>query len=131
MHKDGFLYNTITGYSVADIASSAPSTVAGGGQGYMYLNGGENTPVLLQWGRVTITPDKANEVKAFPVNFVWRYQGIPLVCSDKATTAPQSVYANVGDITADGFNIYIQRPTVTATSILWYAIGNGTNALPE
>ncbi len=131
LHKNGFLYNTISGMSVADITASAPSTVAGGGQGYMYLNGGESSPVLLQWGRVTVTPDTANVVKAFPVNFIWQYQGIPLVCSDKATSAPQSVYANVGDITSTGFSIYIQRPTVTATSILWYAIGNGTNALPE
>lgn len=132
LHKSGFLHNTITNMSVADIMSSAPSTVAGGGQGYMLLNGGDSVaPILLQWGRVTVTPDTANVVKSFPINFIWRYQGIPLVCSDKATSAPASVFANAGDITSTGFTIYLQRPTATATSILWYAIGNGTDALPE
>ena len=131
LHKSGFLHNTLTSMSVAEIMSTAPSTVAGGSQGYMLLNGGDSaTPILLQWGRVTVTPDTANVVKSAQVNFNYAYSGIPFVCSDKATSAPASVFANVGDITADGFTIYLQRPTATATSILWYAIGNGANALP-
>lgn len=131
LHKSGFLHNTITNMSVAEIMSSAPSTVAGGGQGYMLLNGGDSTaPILVQWGRVTVTPDTANVVKSQKVNFNFAYSGLPFVCSDKATSAPSTVFANVGDITATGFTIYLQRPTATATSILWYAIGNGTNALP-
>lgn len=132
LHKNGFLHNTKTYMSVADIMSSAPSTIAGGGQGYLLLNGGTSVaPILLQWGRVTITPDSANVVKKQEVNFMYQYSGLPFVGSDKASSAPSTVFANVGDITANGFSLYVQRPTVTATSVLWFAIGNGSNALPE
>lgn len=132
LHKNGFLHNTITNMSVADIMSSAPSTVAGGGQGYLLLNGGDSTtPILLQWGRVTVTPDTANVMKSQKVNFLYGYSGIPFVCTEKATSAPSTVFANAGDMSATGFNIYVQRPTATATSVLWFAIGNGSNALPE
>ncbi len=132
LHKDGFLYNTLTYMSVAEIMSSAPSTVAGGGQGYMLLNGGDSVaPILVQWGRVTITPDTANVVKIQRVNFNYEFSGLPFVCSDKTTSAPSSVFVNVGSITTTGFDIYLQRPTATATSILWFAIGNCTNVLPE
>lgn len=131
LHKGGFLYNTITNMSVAEMMSSAPSTVAGGAQGYMLLNGGDSaTPILLQWGRVTVTPTAANALTSYKVNFNFGYSGIPFVCSDKASSAPDTVFANVGDVTATGFTIYLKRPTATATSILWMALGNGTNALP-
>jgi hypothetical protein len=132
LHKSGFLHNTISNMAVAELMSSAPSTVAGGGQGYLLLNGGDSvTPILVQWGRVTITPDTANTVKSTTINFLYSYSGLPFVCCDKATSAPSTVFANVGDIASNGFNIYLQRPTATATSILWMAIGNGSNALPE
>ena len=132
LRKDGFLYNTLSGMSVADIMSSAPSTVSGGAQGYMLLNGGDSVaPILVQWGRVTVTPDSANVTKSAPVNFLYSYSGLPFICTEKSTSAPSTVFANAGDITSTGFNLYVQRPTVTATSVLWYAIGNGTNALPE
>lgn len=132
LHKGGFLHNTLSNMSVAEIMSSAPSTVAGGAQGYMLLNGGDSAvPILFQWGRVTITPTAANTLTSHNVNFNYQYSGIPFVCSDKATSAPDTVFANVGDITAAGFTIYLKRPTATATSILWMALGNGTNALPE
>lgn len=132
LHKSGFLHNTRTFMSVAEIMSSAPSTVAGGGQGYMLLNGGDSVaPVLVQWGRITVTPDSANTLKSQKVNFMYQFSGLPFVGSDKASSAPDTVFANVGDITSEGFTIYLKRPTVTATSILWFAIGNGSNALPE
>lgn len=131
LHKNGFLYNTRTYMSVAEISASVPSALSNAGQGRLLLNGGDSSPVMLQWGRVTVTPSSANVSEAFPVNFFYEYLGVPFVCLDKATSAPASVFANVGDITSGGFNIYLQRPTTTATSILWLAIGNGTNALLE
>lgn len=132
LHKGGFLHNTRSLMSVAEIMSSAPSTVAGGAQGYMLLNGGDSAvPILIQWGRVTFTPNAANTVASQNVNFNFQFSGLPFVCLDKATSAPATVFANVGDITANGFTIYLQRPTVTATSIVWLAVGNGSNALPE
>lgn len=132
LHKDGFMYNTKTGMSVAEIMSSAPSTVAGGAQGYMLLNGGDSVaPVLVQWGRVTVTPTQANTLFSQKVNFNYQYSGLPFVSTEKASSAPDSVFANAGDITASGFSIYLKRPTATATSIMWMAIGNGTASLPE
>jgi hypothetical protein len=132
LHKDGFLYNTLTNMSVAEMMSSAPSTVAGGAQGYMLLNGGDSVnPVLVQWGRVTVTPTQANVLFSQKVNFNFQFSGIPFVSTEKASSAPDSVFANAGDITSSGFTIYLKRPTATATSIMWVAIGNGTNALPE
>ena len=132
LHKSGFLHNTITHMSVAELISYAPSTVAGGGQGYMLLNGGDSVaPILIQWGRVTVTPSTANAVFKQNINFLYQYSGIPFVSTEKSTSAPDTVFANAGDIASSGFNIYLKRPTATATSIIWVAIGNGTNALPE
>jgi hypothetical protein len=112
--------------------SSAPSTVAGGAQGYMLLNGGDSVaPILVQWGRVTVTPSQANTLFSQKINFNYQFNGIPFVSTEKASSAPDTVFANAGDITANGFSIYLKRPTATATSIMWVAIGNGTNALPE
>jgi len=132
LHKDGFLHNTRTYMPVAEMMSTAPSTVAGGAQGYMLLNGGDSaTPILLQWGRLTVTPDSANVLKTVNVNFNYQFLGLPFVCSDIATSAPDTVFVTVGDITSTSFSLYLKRPTATATAILWFAIGNGTNALPE
>jgi hypothetical protein len=132
LHKSGFLHNTITHMSIAEIMSSAPSTVAGGGQGYMLLNGGDSVaPILVQWGRVTVTPTTANAVFKQTINFMYQFSGLPFVSTEKASSAPDTVFANAGDITANGFSIYLKRPTATATSIMWVAIGNGSNALPE
>lgn len=129
--KDGFLYNWKTSMSVAEIMSYAPSIVAGGQKGYFLLNGGNSQPILVQWGRVSITPTAANTVTKSAINFDNVYQGIPIVKTEVSTGAPSTIDANAGDITATGFNIYLQRTNTTATSIMWVAIGNGTNALPE
>lgn len=132
LHKSGFLHNTITHMSVAEIMSSAPSTVAGGGQGYMLLNGGDSVaPILIQWGRVTVTPTTANALFKQTINFMYQFSGLPFVSTEKASSAPDTVFANAGDVTDSGFSIYLKRPTATATSIMWVAIGNGSNALPE
>lgn len=130
LHKDGFMYNTKTHMSVAEITAMAPSTVGGGIAGYFLLNSADN-PVLVQWGRVNVTPTTANAVFSQKVNFLWQYRGLPFVCSDVATSAPATVHVTVGDITSTGFSLYVQRPTATSTSILWMAIGNGTDSLPE
>ena len=132
LHKNGFLHNTRTFMSVAEIMSVAPSTVAGGQQGYLLLNGGDSVaPVLIQWGRVTVTPTTANVLFKQSINFNYQFLGLPFVSTEKSSSAPDTVFTNAGDITNTGFSIYLKRPTATATSIMWVAIGNGTNALPE
>ncbi len=132
LHKDGFLYNTRTYMSVAEIMSMLPSVVGDGPQGYFLLNGGTSVqPVLVQWGRVNVTPTSANTVFTQPIVFAHPFSTAPFVCCDKATGTPASVFANVGDVTKDGFSIYLQRSNTTSTAILWMAIGNGTASLPE
>lgn len=129
--KDGFLYNWMTSMSVAEMQSYAPSIVAGGQQGNLLLNGGNSDPILIQWGRVSITPTAANTITKSPINFIWGYQGIPAVFTELSSGAPATIDISAGDITATGFNIYLQRTNTTATSIMWWAIGNGTPSMPE
>ncbi len=129
--KDGFLYNWITNMSVAEIMSFAPSTVAGGLQGNLLLNGGNSQPILIQWGRVSVTPTAANTVFKQAVNFEKQFKGLPAVFTEKSTGGPATVFANAGDITTTGFNMYLQRTTATATSIMWVAVGNGADIMPE
>lgn len=131
LRKDSFLYNYITNMSVAEIESYAESTVAGGLQGKLLLNGGNSSPILIQWGRVNVTPTAANTVTKAPISFLNSYEGIPAVFTEMATSAPATIDISPGDITATGFNIYLQRTNTVATSIIWVAIGNGSNALPE
>jgi hypothetical protein len=129
--KDGFLYNWKTNMSVTEMQSYAPSVVAGGQQGNLLLNGGNADPILIQWGRVSITPTAANTVTKSAINFIWGYQGIPAVFTEMSSGAPATIDISAGDITATGFNIYLQRTNTVATSIMWWAIGNGTPSLPE
>lgn len=132
LHKDAFLYNTKTHMSVSEMMSNAPSTVAGGPQGYLLLNGGDSAvPVLIQWGRVTVTPSQANTLFSQKVYFNYQFSGIPFVSTEKSSSAPDSVFNCAGDVADSSFSIYLKRPTATATAIMWVAIGNGTNALPE
>ena len=131
LRKDSFLYNFFTNMSVAEIMSYAPSIVAGGQQGNLLLNGGNSQPILIQWGRVSVTPTAANTVFKQAVNFSKQYTGLPTVFTEKSTGGPATVFANAGDITSTGFNMYLQRTSVTATSIMWVAIGNGTDIMPE
>lgn len=129
--KDHFLYNWFTNMSVAEIMSYAPSIVAGGQRGNLLLNGGNSNPILIQWGRVSITPTAANTVTKSAINFDKVFQGIPAVFTELSSGAPATMDISAGDITSTGFNIYLQRTNTTATSIMWFAIGNGTAVLPE
>ena len=131
LQKDSFLYNWFTNMSVAEILSYAPSIVAGGQRGNLLLNGGNSNPILIQWGRVSITPTAANTVTKSAINFDKVFQGIPAVFTELSSGAPATMDISAGDITPTGFNIYLQRTNTTATSIMWFAIGNGTAVLPE
>jgi hypothetical protein len=129
--KDGFLYNYFSNMSVAEIMSFAPSTVVGGLQGKLLLNGGNSEPILIQWGRVSITPTGANVVTSLGVGFTNQFKGIPAVKTEAATSNPVTVDVNSGDVSSTGFNIYLQRTNTVATAIMWVAIGNGADVLPE
>jgi hypothetical protein len=130
--KDGYLYNWMTNMSVAEMDSYAPSTVAGASlNGRLMLNGGNSDPILVQWGRVNIVPTAANTVTKVPINLIYPYQGIPLIKTQAVTSAPSTIDVDPGDITTTGFNIYLQRTNTVSTSVVWFAIGNGTPSLTE
>ena len=131
LSTDGFLYNWFTNMSVAEIMSYAPSIVAGGQRGRLLLNGGNSDPILIQWGRVNITPSGANVTTKAAINFDFVYQGMPAIFTEMGTSAPATIDVAAGDISATGFNIYLQRTNTVSTSVMWWAIGNGTQALPE
>jgi hypothetical protein len=131
LRADGFMHNYLHSMSFAEMSSLAPSVISGSVPGYMILNAGDSDPILIQWGRVNVTPSAANTVTSLKVNFLYQYGSIPFVCSDRASAAPATVFSNVGDITTTGFTVYLQRTNTTMTSIPWMAIGNGSPSLPE
>lgn len=132
LRPDGNLYNYISSMSIAEIMSSSPPVESVAGQGFMLLNGGDSvSPILIQWGRVDITPTAANTPTSFTVYFNHQYAGRPFVCCGKSSSVPAQVFEGVNEIATDKFTIVLQRPNTVTTSVLWLAIGNGTNALPE
>jgi hypothetical protein len=126
--SDGYMYNTLTGMSVAEIMSSVSSNETIGG--YMLLNSGDNVPVLIQWGKITQTPTTANVSSPQQVTFLFEFANTPNVF-----LTPQSGLGVAVDVAADyvsksGFNSYLKRGNVAPITISWIAIGNGTNAMP-
>ena len=130
LREDGFLYNAMTNMSVAEIMSYAPSIVGGGSHGRCLLNGGNSSPILIQWGRVNVTPSAANTVTKAPVVFTYPFNSAPCVLSDIASGVPKDISLNVGDVSSTGFNFYFERVSTQSIAALWIAIGDGTAALP-
>jgi len=131
IRPDGVMYDSVSSMPVAEMLSYAPSIVAGGMHGHCLLRGGTGaSPILIQWGRISITPTAANTVTKQAISFNWLFEGLPVVMCEPATAAPGTVSVNVGDITNKGFNIYLERTNTTATAVVWVAIGNGTPSLP-
>lgn len=131
IRPDGVMYDSVSSMPVAEMLSYAPSIVAGGMHGHCLLKGGTGAaPILIQWGRVSITPTAANAVTKQEIHLNWQYEGLPIVMCEPTTAAPSTVSVNVGDIASQGFNIYLHRTNTTATAIVWVAIGNGTPSLP-
>jgi hypothetical protein len=95
------------------------------------MNGGNSTPVLVQWGKITQTPTSANVSSPQEVVFPYQYANIPNVYVTPQTAQGVSVTATADNITANGFISYLKRGNVVTTTVSWIAIGNGSNALPE
>ena len=117
--------------SVAEIMSYAPSSTANGPQGNLLLNGGSSQPVLIQWGRVNITPTAANTSTTQEVFFPYSYSGLPVVKLEKISSDPAIIDDSAYNVNNDRFSIVIKRTNTAVTSVMWWAIGNGSNALPE
>ena len=128
IRSDGYMYNALTGMSVAEIMSSVSSSESIGG--YMLLNSGDNTPVLIQWGKITQTPTTANVSSPQDVAFIYGYSSTPNVFVTPQSGLGVAVDVAVDYVTKSGFKSYLKRGNVAPTTISWVAIGNGTDALP-
>ena len=131
IRKDGYLYNWKTSMAIAEIAAMASASADNGVKGYCLLNGGDSNPILIQWGKLSTTPTAANTLHKTQVNFMYQFKGMPMVITDITTIELGTAFVTPYDITENGFVVNLKRPNIVATTILWIAIGNGTNALPE
>lgn len=131
IRKDGYLYNFLSGMSVTEMASMASASADNGVKGYCLLNGGGSNPILIQWGKLSTTPTAANTLSKTPVYFLYQFKGMPMVITDVTTIELGTAFVTPYDVTETGFVVNLKRPNVVATTILWIAIGNGSNALTE
>lgn len=131
IRKDGHLYNYLTNMSVAEIMSNIPSITSTGHQGYFLLNGGSSAPLLVQWGRVHITPVSANTHTKLEVYFPYQYSGTPVVICERISSYPAVIQLSPEAISSTYFRISAIRDNTSPIYALWVAIGNGSNALPE
>ena len=131
LKEDTHLYNHFTNMSFAEILASSPTMANDGARGYALLNGGNSSPILLQWGKFSKVPEQANVATSQPVSFLYPFSGIPVVFMTALSLQGGSVEVSPEYITQDGFTAYLRRINVANTPIHWVAIGNGTNALPE
>lgn len=93
----------------------------GGNTGNVKLNNG----LSIQWGKISMTPTTASETYKATVKFPTAFTVRPNMFIIPQTSAPQNMMWSIGQgsTTLDGFDIYLNRTTVTATSIQWIAIG--------
>lgn len=84
--------------------------------------------LLIQWGRVSITPSAANTVTSVVVNFPITYDEIPKVNADPSTSVPHVINSGVGggstiEDSKKSMVIYMTRTNTVATTYQWLAIG--------
>jgi hypothetical protein len=84
--------------------------------------------LLIQWGRVSITPIAANTVTSVTVNFPITYDEVPKVNADPNTSVPNVISSGVGggtttDESKKSMIVYMTRTNTVATTFQWLAIG--------
>lgn len=80
---------------------------------------------MIQWGRVSIAPDAANQVKTVDIKYPLEFTHAPIVQAQAHTTAPSVVTVSIGTGSVTGTAIYLTRTNTTATWVSWIAIGRG------
>lgn len=117
------IYTSDIGWSewmATDIVSFTHSDGSGSVQ---FANG-----LLIQWGRVSITPSAANTVTSVVVNFPITYDEIPKVNADPSTSVPHVITSGIGGGTTiedskKSMVIYMTRTNTVSTTYQWLAIG--------
>lgn len=93
----------------------------GQNSGTLKLNNG----LMLQWGKVSITPTAANSNYNADIFFPTAYSTKPNIFIVPQTSAPNIMSWSIGQSSTrtDYFTIYLNRTTAVATSFHWFAIG--------
>lgn len=86
--------------------------------------------LLIQWGRVTVTPTAADVATAVVLTYPHSYASAPAVIATPVTSVPHnmsvSVMTGVNDLTKQ-IQVILTRNGTTATGINWLAIGKGAD----
>lgn len=131
LRSDGRLYNMKSSLSFAEMMSMAVSNANDGAQGHLILDAGSSSPILMMWGMAYVTPDAANIPTSKRVYFLNQFSGVPYVSVEPLSGVPVQLATSANNVSETGFDIVLDRMNTVTTSIGWFAIGNGTNALPE
>jgi len=85
-----------------------------------YSNG-----LLIQHGVVSITPTVANSVTSATIIFPIAYDVRPTPAAIVQTSAPSAIQVSVGQGSAnlDRFSIFVERASIQATTVHWFAVG--------
>lgn len=81
--------------------------------------------LLIQHGLVSITPTVANAVTSATIIFPIAYDVRPTPAAIVQTSAPSAIQVSVGQGSAnlDRFSIFVERASIQATTVHWFAIG--------
>lgn len=81
--------------------------------------------LLIQHGLVSITPTVANAVTSATIIFPIAFDTRPTPAAIVQTSAPSAIQISVGQGSAnlDRFSIFVERASIQATTVHWFAIG--------
>lgn len=130
IRDDGFMYNHDRNMGVAEMMSMTPEMATSGNRGYMLLNAGSSNPILVQWGRINKVPTGANVVTQQSINFLLPFNSVPAMYTVGVHNLTTTLEAFNGTPTKTGATIFIRRGNGSNTGIYWFAIGDGTAAMP-
>jgi hypothetical protein len=93
-------------------------------EGHLWFKNG----MLLQWGKVTITPTAANTVTSVEITFPKTYEFAPFIVASPQIAYPNACTCSVGVGSTDagakaGMKIYMTRTNTSATNFRWFAVG--------
>ena len=83
--------------------------------------------LLIQWGKVYITPTAANTVTTQNVSFARTFANTPIILASLDTSVPQQlnpIGINNRNIASMQINIF--RTNTTTTGVSWIAIGKAS-----
>lgn len=80
---------------------------------------------MVQWGRLSVVPDAANQTKVVNLRFPIAYTHAPVVHAHPNTSVPQNINVSAGNLETDSFDVFLNRTNTTSTLISWIAVGRG------